>query len=356
MRQSDFHAIRYITNIESHTEANDRYKCHALLNDGEWLDAGLSSPSSLNNWQPDGCMLHSYNEKTSKTCLNDRSLYFIGDSVVRQLYYSTAKILDSSVQIPDYYSNEAAKGEEKHQDVDILAGGASLKFIWDPYLNSSKTLDILDRRGLAAGGNIPALVVLGTGLWQLRYLETDHTGQGMEAWTASIDRVFSATQPQHSQIADEVVLIPVQPTILEKLSAERASTLPASKISEMNDILHTKLPPFSSSSISQLSIPYVFNDMISSYPSSLVAQHTPDGLHLDAGLRKTQANILLNLRCNDVLPKKFTFDKTCCNQYPTPNWLQALLLLVILVWAPLGTHFYASSASTSLHHPYCAPS
>jgi len=298
-------------------------------------------------------MLHSYTEKTSKTCLENRSLYFIGDSVVRQLYYSTAKILDSSVEIPDYYSsnNEGTTtgNGEKHQDVDIMAGGATLKFIWDPYLNTTITSAILDRK--TSIGNLPALVVLGTGLWQLRYIEAVHAGQGMEAYTASIDRVFSATQPQDSQIADEVVLIPVQPTILEKLAPEKKATLPNNKISEMNSILHTKLPPFSSSAISQLSIPYVFNDMISSYPSSLLAQHTPDGLHLDANLRKTQANILLNLRCNDVLPKTFTFDKTCCNQYPTPNWLQGLLLLVILVWAPLGTHFYASRMSSFLIPP-----
>ena len=323
-------------------DSHDRYKCHALLNNGKWLDAGLSSTDALNNWQPDGCMLNSYTEKTGKSCFSGRQIVFAGDSTVRQLYYATAKILDQSLQVPDFAPEGNAAGQVdlqlKHQDVSILAGGANLRFFWDPYLNGSKTDNLFrNPKGNGKSAQIPSLVVIGTGLWHLR----NPSSGGFKAWSSAIDKVFAATIPSHIPIADEVVLLPIQHVIQDKLSADRKLTLTNSEISLMNADLAKRLPPFSSSTVSQLSVPYCFNDMLQ---NDQAPAHTVDGLHFDANIVKAQANIILNLRCNDILPKQFPFDKTCCNQYPAPNWLQAIILLVVLVWAPVGTHYYASSA------------
>ena len=203
------------------------------------------------------------------------------------------------------------------------------------------------------------MVVFGSGLW---FLRNPADSGGARGWMRAVDRIFDATQnTRASQMADEVVLLPVETTITSKLTPDRQLTLTPAAEAEMNAYLRSRLPPFTDSSISQLSIPYVFNEMTS--PSTalesagiaglgkpaaaakyleLATQHTPDGMHFDAAITKTQANILLNLRCNDVLPKKFTFDKTCCNQYPAPNWVQGIVILVVLVWGPLGTHYIAS--------------
>ena len=323
-------------------DSYDRYKCHALLNDGQWLDAGLSNVDSLSNWQPDGCMLNAFNEKSAQACFDGRRIIFAGDSIVRQLFYATAKILDQSLDLPNFAPKENAAGQAdlqlKHQDVHIVAGGANLYLLWDPYLNGSQ-LDNLFRSPKARDANAqnPSLLVLGTGLWYLR----NPISGGMKAWSSAIDKVFAANSPSHSPIADEVVLLPVQHTIPEKLSSTRRVTLQNPDIDLMNADLAKRLPPFSSSTVSQLSIPQVFNQMLA---YNQAAAHTEDGLHFDTAILKAQANILLNLRCNDILPKQFPFDKTCCNQYPSPNWLQAIILLVVLIWAPLGIHLYASSA------------
>lgn len=75
--------------------------------------------------------------------------------------------------------------------------------------------------------------------------------------------------------------------------------------------------------------PAVFNKMLD--PSQ-----TEDGLHYNDNIMSHQAQILLNLRCNDLLPKKYPFDKTCCVRYPRPSLLQLLFLAVIVLYGPLA--------------------
>uniref|UniRef100_A0A4W5NC92 CAS1 domain containing 1 n=1 Tax=Hucho hucho TaxID=62062 RepID=A0A4W5NC92_9TELE len=59
----------------------------------EWL---LSSGRFLgeNVWQPYGCMMHRYKSIEAKTCLAEKRVAFIGDSRIRQLFYSYIQIID----------------------------------------------------------------------------------------------------------------------------------------------------------------------------------------------------------------------------------------------------------------------
>jgi hypothetical protein len=124
--------------------------------------------------------------------------------------------------------------------------------------------------------------------------------------------------------------------------ADKAEQLTNAHIDELNVELRKRAPPYSSpsSGLTDLSVMYAINQLIN---TPLAINHTTDGLHYDEAVTNTQINLMLNLRCNDVMPKKFPFDKTCCSQYPAPNWAQIVLILFALVWAPLGTHYYASS-------------
>lgn len=290
-------------------------------------------------------MLANYNPAIARPCLAGRRLVFVGDSTARQLYYATAKQLDPSLAVPDYATSppkdgNAAAAADKHKDIAILAGEAEFQFVWDPYLNGTVTESLLKSATRPPKNTqIPALLVFGSGLWQLK----NPSSGGQQAWMDAVNRILAAASPSpgHSQIADEIVVLPVQQTIQAKLSPDRRPTMTNAAIDAMNAQLALKLPPFTSSSaISQLSVPYVFNAMLD---NPQAASYTVDGVHFTGSIMKAQANVLLNLRCNDVLPKKFPFDKTCCSQYPAPNWLQAVILLFILIWAPLGTHFVASS-------------
>lgn len=269
-------------------------------------------------------MLQSYSAPKVTECFKGRHIIFIGDSTVRQVYFAMVKHLDPTVDTL----------AEKHSDRTVTTKGVKFDFFWDPFLNGTKTGDFLD--GRVAGGGTPTLAVVGSGIWYLRHAEAG----GISAWEKKMDKLFKsvATGAEGGTvIADQVVLMPVENAIESRLSPERAATIQKDEISKMNDFLNLRLQDAKSiTSRPGLAIPRVFNQLIEG-----LEEETQDGLHFSEPISKVQASILINLRCNDVMAKKFPFDKTCCSQYPSPNWVQILLLLVLLVWAPAGIYFYS---------------
>ncbi|KAF8168192.1 O-acetyltransferase [Crassisporium funariophilum] len=304
---------------------SDPIQCRALLDKGSWLD------SKHRNWQPDGCMLHPYLEKEASSCLRSKEVIFIGDSVTRKLFFQLSRLLDPSLP------NSPSDDTRKHSDHTFYTKhGTNLTFTWDPFLNTSYTQWILaeSRSHEVTRGDLPppAMLVLGSGLWYLRYA---NSSGGISSWESKMDEIFDklASNPKP---ADEVVILPVEQVVGSKLSTERASSMHASDIDAMNsDLYHRINPPskdfkhaFSSlSSPPSISLPLVFNQMLH---ESL----TEDGLHFSDTLIKIQANILLNLRCNDRLPKTFPLNKTCCSRYPWPSVLHLILIAAVVLSGP----------------------
>ncbi|CCM04188.1 uncharacterized protein FIBRA_06354 [Fibroporia radiculosa] len=336
--------VRYF--IIDHT---DPLHCDALLNEGQWLD------SKFKNWQPDGCMMHTYQAKDVTACMGSRRVVFIGDSVTRQLYFQFAHIVDPSLPTapPD--------DERKHQNYSFTAtSNIQLSFYWDPYLNSSEAQSYIIPQSLASSTPLrddptgsadrPALLVLGSGLWYLRY--ANEGSGGLPAWEDKIASAFDALASARTPVADKVVVLPIEDVVSTKLSRERAQSMQAPDIDAMNSDLHHHIRPAPLTSAYALfpasaptregkgraaaatvpaplpvSLPLVFNKMLD-------ASQTEDGLHFSDALVTVQANILLNLRCNDVLPKTFPLDKTCCRRYPVPSPLHSLVLVVAVLWGP----------------------
>nr|VWO94211.1 Probable O-acetyltransferase CAS1 (EC (Capsule synthesis protein 1) [Ganoderma boninense] len=305
----------------------DPLHCNALLSEGRWLEA------KFRNWQPSGCMMYQYQAKDVSTCMKSRRVVFIGDSVTRQLYFQFAHIVDKSLPSgpPD--------DEHKHMDYTFTSNtDVQLFFHWDPFLNSSDTHALLHPLGRTSPSETPVLLVVGSGLWYLRYVQSG----GLPAWEATMESILGAISQAHSPLADRVVVLPIEDVISSKLSADRAASMHASDIDAMNsDLLHRIQPaalrdPFSFLPIPiprpigmPVSLPLVFNQML--HPSQ-----TQDGLHFSDPVVGMQAQVLLNLQCNDILPKKFPFDKTCCRSYPWPAPLHLLLLAGIVLWGPVN--------------------
>ena len=274
-------------------------------------------------------MMYKYKTKDIATCMSGRRVLFAGDSVTRQLYFAFAHLTDSS--LPSAPAND----DRKHAD-HVLHSGASgldIEFLWDPFLNSSRLAGMLDDRPLPADSRKPSLLVLGSGLWYLRY--SSESG-GLPAWESKIDTVFGSIQKRMPSLADRVVFLPVERPVAEKLSPERAATIHEADVDAMNsDLLHRVEgggassffgpPPYKTYPIA---VPSVFNQM-------LQADQTKDGLHYSGAVVGQHANLLLNFRCNEHLPKRYPFDKTCCNSYPQTPWLQMLLLVLVIAIGPL---------------------
>ncbi|THH11752.1 hypothetical protein EW146_g7941 [Bondarzewia mesenterica] len=306
----------------------DSLHCDALLSNGRWLDHGFK------NWQPDGCMVHVYQSKDAETCLGAQHVIFAGDSVTRKLFFQFSNIVDPS--LPTAPPDE----ELKHSDhLFSSKSGIRLSFYWDPFLNSSHLENVLSLRGPiytpsgAPSSDRPTLLILGSGLWYLRYADTSG---GLSAWEAKIESILESISAGRHTIADEIVILPIEDVVAEKLSYERASTMLASDRDAMNSDLYHRIHSSSGKSFSlypsskprlPVSLPMVFNEML--HPSQ-----TEDGLHFSDAVVRMQANLLLNMRCNEVLPKTFPLDKTCCRAYPWPSMLHLLFLTIIILWGP----------------------
>lgn len=278
-------------------------------------------------------MLHAYREAETVSCLQSKEIVFVGDSVTRKLFFEFATSLDKSLHLDQ---------TKKHSDHDLRTKhGTMLKFAWDPFLNAThtKTLLLAGKTKLPLQNNstqapVPSMLVLGSGLWYLRY---SNTSGGMSAWESNMESIFD-TLVNLPKPADEVVILPVEHVVTPKLSAERASTMHPSDIEAMNsDLFHRIHPPVANhglfgdsppASTIPISLPLVFNKMLH---ESL----TEDGLHFSDALLRVQARILLNLHCNKVMPKSFPFNKTCCNRYPTPPLPHMAALVLVFLAGPL---------------------
>ena len=276
-------------------------------------------------------MLHQYQTRDVTSCLGSRHVVFVGDSVTRQLFFQFAHSVDAA--LPTGPPNN----DQKHQDYNFETSfKLRLTFHWDPFLNSSAAQSYLRSTPATSQLQRPALLVLGSGLW---YLRSPDSG-GLPAWESMMESTLETLSRVPSGAADTVVVLPVEDVISAKLSPERAASMHASDIDAMNsDLAHRIRPPAmhdpfaftaaGGSGVPYIAFPSVFNEMIDS-------TQTDDGLHFSNSVVAMQARVLLNLRCNDILPKVFPFDKTCCRSYPWPSFLHLALLVAVLSWGPIA--------------------
>ncbi|KAF9229203.1 Cas1p-domain-containing protein [Gyrodon lividus] len=307
----------------------DPIHCDALLSKGSWLD------SAHRNWQPEGCMLHSYQANDASQCLASRRVVFVGDSVTRTLYFQFIHTIDPT--LPKEPPDDGAK----HSNHSFVSGSQTeLDFVWDPFLNSTSALTLINpprQYSTDAHPGRPALLVLGSGLWYLRYADTSG---GLSAWEANVEAHIEAIARARSKPADNVVFLPVEEIVLSKLSPERLDTMHSSDIDAMNSDLYHRIKPSPTTSFSHIldftssgsvSLPLVFNKMLDD-------SQTQDGLHFADSVVKAQVNILLNLRCNDGWPKTFPMDKTCCRRYPWPSPVHLIVLASVMLFTCICLH------------------
>ncbi|KAI8089980.1 10 TM acyl transferase domain found in Cas1p-domain-containing protein [Halteromyces radiatus] len=266
-------------------------------------------------------MIHNYKAEEIATCLNHSRVLYIGDSIMREQFYSMNK-LTHSLDIEGPLHIDRKYISEKH--------GLVYEFWWDPYINQTRTIDLL--KGQDTTGDKPSLLVIGSGIWYERRLSDDTY---LDEWKRAVDRVFDGVQSTDT-IADAVMLSPVEIPQFDRLNADRQRLLTLDKTTIMNNYLHQrelsvrpKLP---------FAVAFVWNTIATS-----TVNITLDGLHYLSPVTTPQAQIALNYRCNQQLPKHYPIDTTCCIIYPSPRWYQSIFFVLFLVWVPLGFFFIDST-------------
>ena len=285
-------------------------------------------------------MLHNYNPKDVSTCLSSRRVIFIGDSTTRQLFFTLAHMADPTLP------SQPPSDDQKHVDHDLESQDhTEFSFVWDPFLNTTRTKHILQMTDESSASSTPALIrtpamlVVSSGLWFLRYAESSG---GLLRWEARIEDTLDQIASAGEQLADKVVFLPVEDVISSLLSPSRASSMHNSDIDAMNADLKHRIDPLStkyfpapsqllrkSSRQFHVAFPQAFNQMLD--PSL-----TTDGLHYSNKVLKAQANVLFNFRCNEGLQKTFPLDKTCCRSYPPILFYQFLVVMVLVSWGPIA--------------------
>ncbi|KAI9646102.1 hypothetical protein NHQ30_005542 [Ciborinia camelliae] len=323
---------------------SDPYKCGALLNKGQWLDPGprWSSRNPFQNWQPPGCMMYEYKQKDIQECFQERRLVFIGDSTTRQIFWAVAKKMDQ--ERAEEKITEHLDLEEKHKDLEFSSSGVTVRFIWDPYLNSTG----LDRELKSFNANpaqdskkdeSAALILLGSpGLWYARHGQEnffkdfrdsiehvipfmDHVG-GEHALKEATSNPF----PLKRKSPNFLLLAPVQVPWYQALSPSREETITPEKIDQMNDYLQQV------SAHSEADIVWSFSLMTWAGRG----EYEESGLHVVDNVAHRKADVLLNLRCNaDAVERGYPYERTCCNNYRQPNTIQWLFLLVGMILLPI---------------------
>ena len=274
--------------------------------------------------------MHEYNARDLTTCLKSRRIVFIGDSVTRQIFWALAKKLD----IQD-------EGEDKHSSMSVDAHGVRIEFFWDPYLNTSSLYQEVAATSLPGARNnqidTAAILLLGGGLWNARYLG-DASYQQFESSTSEIMRALQdrKSHGRPSSLSgqgsggeyDLVVFAPIHVPRYDALSPERAMTITPARVKPIFQHLQQL-------SVRQnVTVAWSFSHMMWREPSA----YDEDGLHVNGVVAREMADVLLNARCNAILRQSnvggYPMDKTCCNIYQRPNWVQSIILNVSLGLLP----------------------
>ncbi|KAI9477725.1 MAG: 10 TM acyl transferase domain found in Cas1p-domain-containing protein [Benjaminiella poitrasii] len=301
-------------------EPQDNTRCHGMLNEGRWMT------KEYKQWQPSGCMSRTYGKSEMKNCLGNKHIVYIGDSIMREQYYAMTTILHLKKPIQDaIHHDQIAYSKSENITIEMW---------WDPYLNASKTINLLQGKAPEK----PGLLIMGSGVWYMRRLGTNY----LSGWKTAIDRVFDGIK-QH-KIADKVMLSPVEIVEYDLLIPQRKETLTFDKIAIMNNYLRERESSLHNP-VTPLAVPFVWNEIVTSSRNQTV-----DGLHFKEPVTKAQGQLALNYYCNthpNVKSDSFPIDTTCCYSYPAPAWYQSSIFSFFLCFIPIGVFLlYISSGRT----------
>ncbi|XP_071486102.1 N-acetylneuraminate (7)9-O-acetyltransferase-like [Diadema antillarum] len=249
--------------------------CSALFEGGAYLGPGT--------WQPEGCTLHHYSIKDAPQCLKDKRIIIMGDSRMRQLFYSLLNI--ASVQAPE---EAKVHSDIHHHEKDT---NTDIEYWWLPELNDT-TGEAYSKRLLQAEAK-PLFVVHGVGTWTIKL--NDGSPTALEQFQKNLTKMA----PVMDDVASQMPLIwMLQAPVEKELLWDTRKMITNEQLDQYNSVAETVLA----------------DTHVHMWHSSVTIatgtrKETVDGLHLADQPIGDDVQILLNRFCNKQVNPT---DATCC--------------------------------------------
>ncbi|XP_013912961.1 PREDICTED: CAS1 domain-containing protein 1 isoform X2 [Thamnophis sirtalis] len=267
--------------------------CEYLLSTGRFLGD--------KTWQPYSCMMHRYKQSEAKSCLKNKYIAFIGDSRIRQLFYSFVKLINPQIK----------EEGNKHENIPFEDKSSSLKvdFLWYPEVNGSMKQSI--KAWIEGSSSKPHILVVGAATWSIKI----HNGSN-EALTQYRINITSIAPLLEKLARSSDVYWVLQDPVYEDMLSESRKMITNEKIDAYNEAAVSILNSSSKNSKAKVK---VFS------ATRLIAEETiiqsSDGLHLPESSRETSAMILMNNHCNKIVKP---IDGSCCQPQPPVTLIQKL--------------------------------
>ncbi|KAK3511913.1 hypothetical protein QTP70_027607 [Hemibagrus guttatus] len=247
-----------------------RDSCEWLLSNGRFLGDNV--------WQPYGCMMHKYKIHEAKACLNNKRIAFIGDSRIRQLFYSFIQIVNP----------ETREEGNKHENIPFTDRESSVNvdFLWHAEVNNSM------KEQLTSWTEVNKKTQM--------ISETLFQARCHHYWCCYCPVYEKVLSENRKMITNEQIDL-YNAAALSTLSSSNGNTkarvkfLQASRQAAMETITKSE-----------------------------------DGLHLPVTARNVGAMVLMNSMCNKILKP---IDGSCCQSVPPLSVLQKLAAGLFLLAA-----------------------
>ena len=287
-------------------EANDPYKCRALLSDGQWYHD--------RTWLTPGCVTEPYGSRSTTDCLAKRRVVFAGDHQMQALYWAMVQKLDHEVQ-PQITIGRSLHASKNEVDVE---------FFWDPYLNSTELHDAVGHYYHESNPGSPALLVLSIGNSHAEKTHSKDILATVEEIADAAGRPGRKAETRFRSLSptdgpgDLLLFAPTQ----EPYHDEHAWQLPSTRINAHMRKLASK------GTINYLES---FSQMTDTRPDKF-----QDGADVHWDVLQQRVDVLLGLRCSAQAAERgyFPNTKTCCANWRRPNWSQNMFLVVSIALLP----------------------
>ncbi|XP_062265499.1 N-acetylneuraminate 9-O-acetyltransferase isoform X1 [Platichthys flesus] len=288
--------------------------CEWLLSRGRYLGENV--------WQPYGCMMHKYKSIEAKTCLAEKRVAFVGDSRIRQLFYSFLKIIEP----------ERREDGNKHEDISFEDESSSVNvdFLWYPEANNSMKERLISWTHEASVK--PDVVILGAATWSIKL----HSGSSEALQQYKVNLTAIAVHLERLADQGEVYWV-LQDPVNEEVLSDNRKMITNQQLELYNEAAADVLNSSKRSGRSRVKL------LAASRQAALeTIGQSDDGLHLPESTRNVGAMVLMNSMCNKLLRP---IDGSCCQTLPPPNFLQKMAAcfflgsaLVFLVLHVLGNN------------------